>query len=59
MPGVNTFPWDRIEGHIWNHFYKGIITEAEAWEGLVHYWVMKALRADFMETGKPYVMPNM
>jgi len=33
MPGVNTFPWDRIEGHIWNHFYKGIITEAEAWEG--------------------------
>lgn len=30
---------DRIERGVWNYYHKGVITEAEAWDLLVVYWL--------------------
>ena len=46
MPGWNTFPWNRIENTVWTLYYKGVITESEAWERLTAYWVASALIND-------------
>jgi len=40
MPGVNIYPWDQVEADIWHRYYKGVITEAEAWQALVYYWLI-------------------